>query len=123
MRHAVSGVAGCDEHVIAIHWIAADERQAVHRFHHFTRPAILDAFDHRKSMTRPALQRAKATAGIVFLSRLMIFTTNNQHVVSLGSLSDSFNANVVVRIRRVPIKTTSNLTTGNTNSDYIGLIR
>src|SRR5687767_255534 len=108
MRHAVSGVASCDEHVIAVHWIAADERQAVNRFHHFARPAILNAFDHRKTMTRPALQRAKATAGIVFLSRLVIFTTNNQYVVSLGSFSDSFNANVVIGIRGIPIKTTSN---------------
>src|SRR5438105_4123615 len=39
VRHAGAGVAGGDEDVVGVHWVAADKRQAVDRLHDLARPA------------------------------------------------------------------------------------
>jgi hypothetical protein len=116
------GITRGDKNVFRVQWIPADECQAIHRLHHFTRPAILDAINLRKAMARPALERSEALVGVVLLTGLVIFAANNQNVVSLGAFTYSLYAQIVIRIGSVPVESARNRPMRNACANNISLI-
>jgi len=122
MRYAVAGITRGDKNVFLVQWIPSDEGEPIHRLHYFTRPAILDAVNIRKTITRPALERTKTLVGVVRLTGLVIFAANNQDVISLSAFAYSLYAQVVIRIGSVPIESTRNRPTRNACANHISLI-
>src|SRR5947207_15985031 len=95
-------MAGGDENVVSIAWIAADEGEAVNRLHHLAGPAILNSLDHWETISRPLLELTPALRAIMLLAGLVILAANDQDIRLLAS----FSAQVMVCTpqirRRVP---------------------
>src|SRR5207302_6377444 len=61
-------------------WISSDVGNAVHRFHHLTRPSISNFADEWKMIARPASKFGEALFAIRCLAALVIFAANDEHV-------------------------------------------
>ena len=102
MRHPHSRIAGRDEDVVGIHRITPNERYAVHRFHHLTRPAKFDFAQHGKTLSSPSFQPSMAFRGIVRLPGLVIFAANNEQLH--GHVVGCRETDVMVGVAGIPIK-------------------
>src|SRR5687767_7255329 len=74
-------------------------------------------------MSRPTFERTEAFVSVVFLAGLMIFTADNQQVVSFVARAYSFNSYVVIGIERVPVEPARYGAQRDARSNHIALIR
>ena len=73
----------------------------------------------RKTFARPLLEPGEAIGAIVGLPGFVIFTADYQNVAIFVAL----NANVVIRIERVPVQSAPDGSFWNRRADYVSYVR
>src|SRR5258705_13816818 len=102
MSHSLSGISGCNEDVVIVERIPADESKSIRRLHHLSGPAKLYFTHLRKTFTGPLLQARITFGAVVLLTGLMIFTSDDQNIVGIAIAG--LQPEVVIRISRIPVK-------------------
>ena len=91
---------GCDENVVVTR-VVADERETVHRLQHLSRPTIFDKPNVGEYLARPSFETIESCIRVVGLTGLVIFSADDQNIVLIRM---RLQADVMVRVLRVPIK-------------------
>src|SRR6185312_15805022 len=81
VRHPISRISRRDVDVLVATGVLSDVRQIVDGLDHLTRPAVLDALDHRETLTRPFLETVEALTRRYRLAGLMILAPDNEDIV------------------------------------------
>ena len=122
VRHAHTRVAGHDVDVVLPAGVPADERQAVERFHDLPGPAELHSGDHRKTLARPSLETTVPLLRIIGLPGLVVFATQDQHIVRRLAVH-VLQPHIVVRIIHVPKQRVRDRLRWDSRADHVRGVR
>jgi len=106
--------------------IPADVRHVIDGLDHLTRPAIVQALDHREALACPLLEAHESFFGVRGLPGFVILAANDQDVVIQlvpGFILGVLDADVVVRIGSIPVQSLRDRSLRNSRADDIGAIR
>src|SRR5206468_1518791 len=123
VRHPVTGVAGDDVDAVRIAGVAADVREAVRRFQDLARPALDHVPRFGEVLARPAFQRGEVLRLVVVLAGLVVLAADDKPLRAVHAGAGRLQANVVIRVERVPVERPRHGTGGDTESYGIGAIR
>src|SRR5438552_7848143 len=84
MRHTIAGVARDDVDILLVRRIAPNVAKTVDRLHHLARPAKHYLLGLWPTRPRPLFQPIESGFKIIRLSTFMIFTPDDEDIVSTG---------------------------------------
>jgi hypothetical protein len=126
VRHSISRISRRDVDVLVATGVLSDVRQIVDGLDHLTRPTVLDALDHRKTLTRPFFETVEALTRRYRLAGLVILASDNEDIVvelATGGIFRLLEADVMVGIRGVPVQSRGNRAARNACPDHVSAIR